>query len=288
MNKDVQQLIERVSQFPGVRVDARSAHPRVYKDGVFVTALPSTPSKPSWRANAVAALKRGGIDINAVPEPVAKEPASATQIEPFRQPSLTELRAKDTAVRKQRRLEAARKGLEKAGLSLPEAEAEALRLEVKTFLTNHFDYPKRGGFSRFLGFAQGLVAAGRVEGFKNLNSASVSIGNFLNERNGISRKGADFLTEAMRAYRAGETFESQPKAPEAKPKKAKKQIKRTPASAPAQALPTPAQVGLVLANGALDAFMDLVEGRALTKAELMEALSLAEMNAEFTAAHPRS
>ena len=63
MNKDVRQLIERVTSFPGVTVDRSATHPRVYKDGVFVTALPSTPSNNRWYQNAVSALKRGGIDI---------------------------------------------------------------------------------------------------------------------------------------------------------------------------------------------------------------------------------
>ena len=87
MDKQVRKLLRQVESFEGVTVDRRAVHPRIFKDGNFVTSLPGTPSRPSWYKNALAALKRGGIDIHTSDR---KEPVvTAMAVEPARVSPIT-------------------------------------------------------------------------------------------------------------------------------------------------------------------------------------------------------
>lgn len=282
MNKQVAQLVERIERVPGARVDTAPNHPRVYMNGVFVTALPSTPSKPSWYQNALAALKRGGIDVQAkIREP---NKAQTPQLN-MKQPSVKEIRA-----------EGSRKAALSAGRMITREANEALRVELKIFLEQRFGYPKRGSFTRFAEYAFAVgQQSDTVDGYKTPQSASVSLNNFLNDRNGISEARAAYLREVMRSHRAGEKIKVTPFTKEVlKPEKGKKKagqltIKPEPQPEPVvQPVAQPVERLVNLGNGTLEAFIDIVEGRTLTKAELLEALVLAEMQAEFTSAHPRA
>lgn len=276
LHKDVRRLIGQLALIEGVTVDERSSHPRVYKNGVFVTALPGTPSDSKWYPNTLSALKRAGIDLNA-PREREKVATSGGVMKEALGPVITPAPA--LGVRK------GRGGV--PGIS-PEA-VPALRKEMQTFLAQNFDGVK-ARFARYL-FDFGAQYEGRS--FKTFASAEMVISRFINgDTDGVSVWAGQLIQDAMKAYRAGERPKPA-KAPRSRKQMAKQKTKLVAAPAPAGA-PEPAKVAVtpepqrVVMNGTLDHFLSLIEFRALTRDQLLEALSLAEMNAEFASAHPRS
>ncbi|WP_217225999.1 hypothetical protein [Streptomyces anulatus] len=58
--KDTRQLIKKLEK-QGFDVTMRNGHYRVFKDGVFVQVMPSTPSDSRGLKNAIACYKRAGF-----------------------------------------------------------------------------------------------------------------------------------------------------------------------------------------------------------------------------------
>lgn len=274
MHKEVKQLIAQLEAVPGVSVDMRPTHPKVTKDGKFVTALPTTPSKPSWYQNALAALRRGGIDLSKVP---VVEPRVKTKLEPL-PTSLPRIPETEFSVP----AELSKPKRKKTGgiAVLSPEQADVLRGELRSFLD-------RKGLS-VRRFSAMIVNIGRKEGFKTYktdSAAEVALGDFLNRKRGISEWGANAVAATMSAIRGGEKISAPKKRVRKKPVKPVV-VSVTPVEVTTPLVMTAPE--LAIQNGTLDLFLSLIENRALTKSELINALTLAEMQTEFEHAHPRA
>lgn len=207
MRKDVRQLINRLRSIPGVEVDTDSVHPRIFRDGVFVTSLPSTPSKRSWYQNALAALKRGGIDITAeLPKP-AESKKGGLMTSPFGYTTTTSTVGAipvvpesqfTTPVPEEKEL-STKRGFASGRPTLSEQEAFDFRAELAAYLANEYDWPTQGALGKF---AKTVLAYGMTlpEGsfrYKNFNSAFVSIGDFIHEKRGMTVATYELVKGAM-------------------------------------------------------------------------------------------
>lgn len=69
MHREVRDLVKRLRSIEGVVVvmpgeRGHGRHPKVFKDGRFVSALPLTPSDHRSLKNARTTLRRQGIEVD--------------------------------------------------------------------------------------------------------------------------------------------------------------------------------------------------------------------------------
>lgn len=283
MNKDVEQLIRKIEEFPGAEVDRTPNHPRVFVNGRFVTSLPSTPSKPSWFSNAKAALKRGGIDLDNPPKaerahtPLAPLPTAITRTPETQFPVPAAATPGDPGDANRRS-----RGI------LTKAEASRLREKLIAFLKSEYGYPKRGTMRKYV---RGLYlnSKGAERSFKTMNSCEVMVSGFINGQKGVSAWVASLIEQHMKDVKAGAASKEVPAIPRERPVKGRvKPIQAVRPEPVKPAIEKPIVVRPTPYNGVFDRFLGMVENRALTRAQLEEALGLAELFEEFEHSHPRS